>query len=208
MIGASPRRKEDLRLLAGAGRYADDIARAGAAHLGIVRSVHAHARITKVDLARARRRPGVLAAWSAGDLPGLAPTLSAAWGGTHKGRPFAIPILAGDRVRYVGEAIAVVVAEDAYRLGDALDAVTVHYEPLVPLADLAAAAGATRVHDDWADNTTLPVGATIGDAAAAFARAVVVVGGHFRHGRLAAVPIEPRGAIAWRDADTDRKSVV
>src|SRR5688572_5843186 len=202
MIGASPRRKEDLRLLAGAGRYADDIARAGAAHLGMVRSVHAHARIAKVDLARARRRPGVLAAWSAGDLPGLARTLSAAWGGTHKGRPFAIPILAGDRVRYVGEAIALVVAEDAYRLGDALDAVTVHYEPLVPLADLEAAAGATRVHDDWADNTTLPVGATIGDAAAAFARADVVVGGHFRHGRLAAVPIEPRGAIAWRDADT------
>src|SRR5687768_17188855 len=122
MIGASPRRKEDLRLLAGAGRYADDIARAGAAHLGGVRSVPA----------RARRRPGVRAAWGAGDLPGLARTLSAAWGGTHKGRPFAIPILAGDRVRYVGEAIALVVAEDAYRLGDALDAVTVHYEPLVP----------------------------------------------------------------------------
>jgi aerobic carbon-monoxide dehydrogenase large subunit len=78
LIGASPRRKEDVRLLLGAGRFADDIVRADAAHLGLVRSVHAHARITRVDLARARKRPGVLAAWAAGDLPGLAATLSAA----------------------------------------------------------------------------------------------------------------------------------
>ena len=203
MIGSSPRRKEDVRLLSGAGRFADDIVRANAAHMGIVRSVHAHARIRKVDLSRARTRPGVLAAWGAGELPGLAPTLSAAWGGSHKGRPFAIPILARDRVRYVGEPIAVVVAEDAYRLGDALAAVTVDYEPLPPLASLeAAAASAARLHEGWADNTTLPVAATIGDAGAAFARAEVVVGGRFRHGRLAAVPIEPRGAIAWRDPDS------
>ena len=208
MLGASPRRKEDVRLLTGAGRFADDIVRAGVAHMGIVRSVHAHARIRTIDLARARTRPGVLAAWSAGDLPGLARTLPAAWGGAHKGRPFAIPILAAGRVRYVGEPVAVVVAEDAYRLGDALDAVAVAYEPLPPLAGIeTATASPARVHDDWPDNTTLPVGAKVGDAEAAFARAEIVVGGRFRHARLAAVPIEPRGAIAWPDPQTDRLTI-
>ena len=203
MLGQSPRRKEDRRLLTGAGRFVDDVVRPGTAYLGVVRAVHAHARVRSVGLAAVRKRPGVLAAWSASDLPGVARTISAAWGGTHKGRPFAVPILAGDRVRYVGEPVAVVVADDTHHLADALDAVRVDYEPLPALASIeAATAGPTRVHDQWADNTTLPVAAKVGDAVAAFARAEVVVGGRFRHPRLAAAPIETRGAIAWRDADS------
>jgi aerobic carbon-monoxide dehydrogenase large subunit len=203
MLGASPRRKEDLRLLTGAGRFVDDVVRAGAAHLGIVRAVHAHARVQSIALAAARKRPGVLAAWAAADLPEVARTIPAAWGGTHKGRPFAVPILAGDRVRYVGEPIAVVVAEDARRLADALDAVRVQYEPLPALASVeTSTTSSARLHEGWSDNTTLPVGARIGDAEAAFARAEVLVGGRFRHPRLAAVPIETRGAIAWREAET------
>ena len=204
MLGSSPRRKEDLRLLTGAGRFVDDVVRAGAAQLGVVRAVHAHARVKSIALAAARKRPGVLAAWSAADLPEGARTISAAWGGTHKGRPFAVPILAADRVRYVGEPVAIVVATDVHALADALEAVRVDYEPLPPLAgvEAATASSSTRVHEPWADNTTLPVGARVGDAAAAFAGAEVVVGGRFRHGRLAAVPIETRGAIAWPDADS------
>ena len=203
MLGASPRRKEDLRLLTGAGRFVDDVVRAGAAHLGIVRAVHAHARVQSIALAAARKRPGVLAAWAAADLPEVARTIPAAWGGTHKGRPFAVPILAGDRVRYVGEPIGVVVAEDARRLADALDAVRVQYEPLPALASVeTSTTSSARLHEGWSDNTTLPVGARIGDAEAAFARAEVLVGGRFRHPRLAAVPIETRGAIAWREAET------
>jgi carbon-monoxide dehydrogenase large subunit len=200
MLGQSPRRKEDVRLLKGAGRFVDDLARPGVAHLGVVRALHAHARVRSIDLADARKRAGVLAAWSAADLPEVARTIPAAWGGTHKGRPFAVPILAGDRVRYVGEPIAVIVAEDAHHLADALDAVHVDYEPLPALDSVeTATASSTRVHDGWTDNTTLPVSAKVGDAEAAFARADVVVGGRFRHARLAAVPIETRGAIAWRE---------
>ncbi len=203
MIGSSPRRKEDIRLLTGAGRFTDDIARANAARLGVVRSVHAHARILGVELTAARKQPGVLAAWSAADLGAIGRTIPAAWGGSHKGRPFAVPLLAAERVRYVGEAVAVVVAEDAYRLADALETVAVRYEPLPALASTDAALAATaRVHEGWTDNSTLPVGATIGDAAAGFARAEVVVGGRFRHPRLAAAPIEPRGALAWRDPES------
>src|SRR5262245_62922177 len=69
MIGSSPRRKEDRRLLVGEGRYLDDLTRDGQLHLGVVRSPHAHARVVSVDLAAARRAPGVIAAWSAADLP-------------------------------------------------------------------------------------------------------------------------------------------
>jgi len=203
MLGASPRRKEDVRLLTGAGRFVDDVVRPGAAHLGVVRAVHAHARLRAVDLAAARARPGVLAAWSAADLPGVGAALAAAWGGTHKGRPFAVPILAREQVRYVGEAVAVVVAETPVQLADALEAVRVEYEPLPALASVeTATTSTTRVHEGWADNTTLPVSARVGDAEAGFARAEVIVGGRFRHPRLAAVPIETRGAIAWREAET------
>ncbi|HEU5320140.1 MAG TPA: xanthine dehydrogenase family protein, partial [Methylomirabilota bacterium] len=177
--------------------------RPGTAHLGVVRAVHAHARVHSLGLAAVRRRPGVLAAWGAAELTDVAPTISAAWGGTHKGRPFAVPILASERVRYVGEPVAVVVAEDAPRLADALEAVRVEYEPLPALASVETArASATRLHEGWADNTTLPVVARIGDADTAFAQAEVVVGGRFRHPRLAATPIETRGAIAWREAET------
>jgi carbon-monoxide dehydrogenase large subunit len=203
MLGASPRRKEDFRLLTGAGRFVEDVRRPDAVHLGVVRSPHAHARVRAVDLAEARARPGVLAAWSAGDLPGVARAIAAAWGGTHKGRPFAVPILAAEQVRYVGEGVAVVVTGTAPELADALEAVRVEYEPLPALTTAeAAAASPTRVHAEWPDNTTLPVSARVGDAEAAFTRAAVVVGGRFRHPRLAAVPIETRGAIAWPEVET------
>src|SRR5262249_3691078 len=125
------------------------------------------------------------------------------WGGVHKGRPFAVPILASERVRYVGEPVAVVVAETADALADTLTDVAVDYQPLPPLAGVDVATSApTRVHDAWPDNTTLPVAAKIGDADGAFAGAAVVVGGRFRHPRLAAAPIETRGAIAWPDAES------
>ena len=187
----------------GAGRFVDDVVRPGAAHLGVVRAVHAHARIRAIHLTAVRRAPGVVAAWSAADLPEVARTIAAAWGGSHKGRPFGVPILAGDRVRYVGEPIAVVIAESAQHLADALDAVRVDYEPLPALTSVeASATSATHMHDGWADNTTLPVSARVGDAEAAFARAEVIVGGRFRHPRLAAVPIETRGAVAWPEAET------
>ena len=74
MLGTSPRRKEDRRLLMGAGRFVDDVVRPGAAHLGVVRAVHAHARIRSIHLAAVRRAPGVVAAWSAADLRGVPPS--------------------------------------------------------------------------------------------------------------------------------------
>src|SRR5947207_15416751 len=150
MIGASPRRKEDRRLLVGGGRFVDDLAREGLLHLAVVRSVNAHARIVKIALADARALPGVVAAWSAADLPETARPMPSAYGAVRKGRPWSQPILAHDRVRYVGEPVAVVVAESPYRAADALELVQVDYVPLPALATVEAAhAAPTRAPAVW-----------------------------------------------------------
>src|SRR5438552_5261493 len=139
MIGTSPRRKEDQRLLLGGGRFVDDLTRAGLLHLGVVRSAEAHARIVKVGLDRARKAPGVVAAWSAADLDGVAPYMPTAYGGSQKGRTWSQPVLARELVRFVGEALAVVVAESPYALADGLEAVTGDHQRLPAPAPAEAA---------------------------------------------------------------------
>ena len=203
MIGASPRRKEDQRLLTGGGRFLDDLTREGLLHLGVVRSVEAHARLAKVATEAARHFPGVVLVWSASDLGEIAPHVPTAYGGAHKGRPWAQPVLARDVVRYVGEPVAVVVAEDLARLADALDTVIIEYErlPALPTAE-AALASATRLHEGWPDNAALVARGAVGDAERALAGAHLVVQERLRHPRLSAVPIETRGAFAYRDHDS------
>jgi carbon-monoxide dehydrogenase large subunit len=205
MIGASPKNKESRRLLMGAGRYVDDLARPGCAHLGVVRSEHAHARIIRVNGAAARTMPGVLAVWTAADLPEAARPLTSLSTGAHADRPFVAPILVAERARYVGEPVAVVVAETPYLLADALGAVTVEYEPLPPIVgDDAARASTARVHDAWPDNVGVRVGGAVGDVERALAQpGLTLVRERFRHQRLAAVPIETRGVMAQHDPDSD-----
>ncbi len=172
-------------------------------HLGVVRSVHAHARVLGIDLTRALRLHGVVAAWSAADLPEVGGGIPAAYGGQHKGRPFTQPVLARDRVRYVGEPVAVVVAEQAPQLADALEQVLVEYEPLAPLVSAEdALRSPVRLHDDWPDNAALRVRGEVGDAGQALAQAHLVIRERLHHPRLSAVPIETRGAFAYRDPDT------
>ena len=205
LIGSSPRRVEDRRLLVGAGRYLDDMTREGLLHLGVVRSPHGHARIRAIDMRDARTLRGVVAAWSAADLPEAARPILASADGAHKGRPFAARVLAGDVVRYVGECVAVVVADDPYRLADAIERVAVDYEPLPALITAEEAlASETRLHADWPDNAAVVARGGMGDAERALAAADVVVSEHFRHARLAAVFIETRGALAYRDRDSGR----
>ena len=173
MIGQSPKSKDAARFLGGHGRYVDDLTRPGLVHLGVVRSTHAHARIVRVDGKAARAIRGVLAVWSAADLPMLAQPLTT---GGSKDRGFVVPLLAGERARYVGEPVAVVVAETAALAADGCDAVSVEYAPLPPLvgADTARAA-ATRVHADWPDNVAIQVRGDVGDADPAFARPALTV---------------------------------
>jgi carbon-monoxide dehydrogenase large subunit len=203
LVGSSPRRKEDRALLVGRGRFLDDLTRPGMAHLGVVRSVHAHARVVRVDGTAARTLPGVIAVWSAADLPEAARPMPAAFGAARKGRPYAVPVLAGDVTRWVGQPVAVVVADDPYGLADALAAVHVEYEPLPPVTSIADAVRAERrVHPAWPDNAALVTQASTGDPDSALAQADLVLHERLRHPRLAAVPIETRGVLAYRDEDT------
>jgi carbon-monoxide dehydrogenase large subunit len=203
VIGSSPRRKEDRRLLVGAGRFLDDLRREGLLHLGVVRSPQAHARIVEVVTTAARAIPGVSAVWTAADLSELARGMPVAYGGTHKGRPFVQPVLARHIVRYVGEVTAVVVAETRALLADALEAVRVEYEPLPAIADAdTALATTTRLHEGWPDNVALTARGTVGDAERAMADAAIVVQARLHHPRLSAVTLEPRGVLAYGDGES------
>jgi carbon-monoxide dehydrogenase large subunit len=200
LIGASPRRKEDRRLLTGAGRYVDDLSRPGLLHMAVVRSRHAHARIIQVGLEAARALPGVTAAFTAPDLPEIKRSMPAAHGG--KGYAFAVPILAHERVRYVGEAVAIVLADSAYAAADGAQAIEIEYEPLPVASDTEKAVTARPPIHNWPDNTTLPVGGHYGDVDTAWAQCDVVVSEKMRHPRIAGAFIETRGALAYRDGDT------
>jgi carbon-monoxide dehydrogenase large subunit len=172
-------------------------------HLGVVRSPHAHARILKIDRAEASRLEGVCAIFTLADLLELAasvPPLVPAPGM----RGYRQPVLAGDKVRYAGEAVALVVGDDPYRVADAVERVVVEYQPL-PVASSPSAAlspHAPRVHEDWPDNLAGRSAGGMGDVTEGFARAEVVVEARLAYPRVAGMPIEPRGALAVPDGVT------
>jgi carbon-monoxide dehydrogenase large subunit len=201
-IGAQVRRLEDPRLISGQGRFLDDIRPDGLLHAAFTRSPHAHALVRGVEVAAARRAPGVGAVLTGQDLAGtvrpLAPRLDAP-GFTST----AWPALARDRVRFVGEPVVVLAAETPYAAVDARELVVVEYDPLPALTDVtaAAAAGAPRIHPEHASNVLFQRRHSQGDVHGAFSRAAVVVGETFAHGRCSAAPLEPRGLIARWDSD-------
>src|SRR5262249_52296908 len=195
LIGSSPLRKEDRRLVVGAGRYLDDLRRDGMGHLGVVRSTEAHARIAKVATSSAFGTPGLLGVWTAGDLPEVARPLVTA--GAERRRPYTMPVLASDVARYVGEPIAIVVADTPAHLADALAVISVDYEPLEPITSAEGGmATRARPHLAWPDNAALVARGAVGDPQTALAGADVVIRAKIRHPRLAAAPIEPPGRRA------------
>ncbi len=208
LVGASLKRKEDRRLLTGAGRFVGDLTRPAMAHLGLVRSPHAHARVVGIDGGPARRLPGVLAVLTVRDLPALAATVPALMKETGF-RPYHHPVLAGDRVRHVGEAVAIVVADDPYRLADAVEGVAVEYEPL-PVAAVPVIPPATPpavVHDGWPGNLAATSASGVGDTARALAAADLVVEARLTYSRVTAMPMETRGVLAAPDGATGSLTV-
>lgn len=198
LFGQAQPRIEDEPLIRGRGQYIDDIQIAGALAVVLVRSQMAHARIGGVDVAAARAAPGVVAVLSAADLPETARILPDCHPNPILADPKGCPALAAGKVRYVGEPVAAVVAENRYLAEDAAELVEVDYLPLPAVVDLEAAVapGATRVHDDLRDNvaTTIPVAK--GDTAAAFRDAACLVEGRFEIHRGAGQAMETRGVIA------------
>jgi carbon-monoxide dehydrogenase large subunit len=211
-IGAAPKRREDLRFLTGRGRYLDDLAFEKLAHAVVLRSPHAHARIDGIDAAAARAAPGVLAVLTAADVAadGLSPLRPGAETNTVTGEPFAFepqPLLAADKVRHVGEAVALVVAETREQALDAAEFVAVDYTPL-PAAATAAAArapGAPLITDKAPGNLCLEW--RHGDRAgtdAAFAGAAHVVILRLDNHRVVTNPMEPRGIVGAYDPASGR----
>ena len=200
LVGSSPKRKEDGRLVTGRGRYVDDLALPGLLHLALVRSPHAHARIVAVRRAAALALDGVVAVLTREDMPELGAAIPPLVP-EPKGRVYIHPALAGGKVRHVGEPVAIVVATDPYRAADGVEAVEVEYEPL-PAAVTpaqATAAGAPRVNDEWPDNVASVSGGAKGDMARGFAEAAVTVSARLAYPRVAGMPLETRGVLAAPD---------
>jgi len=214
-IGESTRRREDLRFTIGAGRYTADFSERRQLTAYFVRSQHAHGAIRSIDLQTARRMPGVAAIltgedWRADELG----TLPSDWVVTSSdGTPMRAaqrPPLTADKVRFVGDAVAVVLADTLQHAKDAAEAVEIDCEPLacVPSVETAARPGAATVHQIAPDNRCFSW--QLGDAAAvdgAFASAAKVVGIKLVNTRLVANPMEPRAALANYDAGTGQATL-
>ena len=201
-IGARVRRTEDPRFLSGTGRYVDDLHRPGMVHMAVVRSPHAHARLAAIDPAPALALPGVSAVFTFADLPPtMAPIPSRMPMPPGPERFLQYP-LARDRVRYVGEPVAIVVARDRYLAEDAAALVRVTYEPLPVAASVEAAmaAGAPRVHDAAEGNIAATRPQRVGDFERARAEADLVISERLATNRHTASPMETRGLLFEYDA--------
>ncbi len=196
------RRREDPRLITGAGQFIDDLRPAACLHVAILRSPHAHARIRSIDVARAAKAGGVVAVVTDGDLGAANAPLPLF--NEHPGLPhaFGLQPLATDRVRFVGEPVAAVVATDRYLAQDAAELIGVAYEPLPAVADVAAAAaaGAPLVHEGLGSNVAAEWRQRVGDPEAAFREADVIARLTLRLARGGAHPLETRGVVAHWEA--------
>ena len=202
LIGQSVRRKEDVRFLTGAGQYTNDIVGARTTHAVFLRSPHAHARIRGIDLARAKAAPGVVAIFTGADLTGVN-GLPCGWliTGTD-GKPMAEPphpVLAKGKVRYVGDSVALVIAETLHEAKDAAELIDVDYDVLPAVVNCVDALkpGAPQIHDEAPGNKCYTW--AIGDAAATdagFAKAAHVTTLDIVNNRLIPNAIEPRAAMA------------
>ncbi|NDG49264.1 MAG: xanthine dehydrogenase family protein molybdopterin-binding subunit, partial [Rhodospirillales bacterium] len=214
-IGASVRRKEDLRFLSGRGHYTDDINRPGQTYAWFLRSPHAHARIRALDLTAARAMPGVIAIFTGEDMAAdKIGGVPCGWQIHNKdGSPMAEPahpVLAQGKVRFVGDAVALVVAASRPEARDAAEAIIVDYDVLPAAANMhqAQALGAPAVHDDIPSNICYDW--HIGDKAttdAAFAQAKHVVKFELVNNRLIPNAMEPRAAIGDYDPTTDEHTL-
>ena len=213
-VGRSMPRREDHRLLTGRGQFIADLAPPHMLHTVFVRSPVAHGRIRGVDLSRAAAAPGVACALSGADLLQLLPpvpdtqlSLPSKWTTLvqHKFINPQQPLLAHDKVRHVGEAVAVIVAESRYAAEDAAQLVALDLDPLPAVVDPEAALrpGGPIIHDRFQTNLIGAFTIGKGDIAAAFARSRHKLQRRFYHHRYAAAPMECRGVVGVHDPRTD-----
>jgi aerobic carbon-monoxide dehydrogenase large subunit len=202
-IGSPVERIEDLRFLRGRGRFVDDVPIQGALHAVVLRSPQAHGRIRNVDCAVAREWPGVHAVVTAADVErvlGEVPVIAMRQELRPEFAPYQQPVIAHEKVRYVGEPIAVVLADSAALAEDAMETIALDIEPLPPVADRdASRADAGVLFKSTGTNRVTALTAARGDADAAFRDAPYVRRERFSVQRFAALPMEPRGLLAQWD---------
>ena len=199
VFGSGIRRREDPRLITGTARYTDDITLPGMAHAAILRSPHGHARVKRIDTSRAKEAPGVVAVFTGADIEGVLKPIPCLWlvpNGELKAAPF--PAIAKDVVHFVGDAVAVVVAESPHQAHDALDSIDVDYEPLPAVVnpEKATKPGAPVLHDEAPGNIAFHWTVAGGDDDAAFKSAEVIVRERIIQQRLIPTAMETRGAVA------------
>ena len=205
-IGHPIARLEDERLLRGGSRYVSDlIASSKPLRVKVLRSPHAHAWIRAIDVAAARRLPGVVELLTADDLKNIG-ELPCDWVAPGMDVVPLQPVLARDRVRYVGEPVAAVAAETAHAADDALAGITVAYERMAAVVDQEAAIkeGAPLLHDAVPSNIAFRFRRTGGNVARAFAQADVVIRRRFINNRVTAAPLEGRAVLSDFDARVGR----
>jgi carbon-monoxide dehydrogenase large subunit len=211
LFGRALKRREDPRLITGKGNYTDDIKLTGMLHAAVVRSPYAHAKIVSIDAEAAQALPGVVAVITGDEIAKEQNPLPCAWaaGGvqnnvnTHRA-------LAVDTVCFVGEGVAMVVAESAYIAYDALDLIEVEYEPLpvVVNAEQAAQSGAPQLHENAPNNVAFDWSCGKQEATAqAIASAEVVVKQRIVNQRLSPIPLETRGYVSRYDEGTGEYTI-
>jgi carbon-monoxide dehydrogenase large subunit len=213
LIGSPIERREDLRFLRGRGEYVDDLARDNLLHAAILRSSVAHGRIRSIDVAAARVLAGVHAVITAAEVragqpDNRVPRVPMRLQPLPEFEPVGQPVIAESKVRYVGEALAVVLAHGAAIAEDALGLIEVDIEPLPAVADRhASAKGGALLFEERGSNLAIKFRALRGDAAAAFKDAPYVRRETFRTQRHMALPLEPRGLLAEWDATRGKLTV-
>ena len=200
-VGSPVERIEDFRFLRGRGQYVDDLARDNLLHAVVLRSAVAHGRIRSIDISAALARPGVHSVITAADvgasLGATIPTIPLRQESSPAFKPFEQPVIAHDKVRYVGEPVAVVLADSAAAAEDALEAIALEIEALPAIVDsVGAGKNDTLLFETARSNLALTLTGVRGDADAAFERAAYIGRERFSVQRHGAVPMEPRGLLA------------
>lgn len=205
-IGASIKRREDIRFITGKGTYADDIKLAGMLHAAILRSPRAHARIRSINTAKAQTIPGVVWVFTLKDIGEMAVPVPMRMYKVPGLERYLQPLLARDKVRYMGEPVAVAIAESRYLAEDALDAIEVEYEELPEVLDLRfALRNEILVHEENGTNLAAVHQISIGDADEVFEKAEYTRREEFRVHRHTGNPMETRGLVA--DFDVGKKNL-
>jgi carbon-monoxide dehydrogenase large subunit len=205
LIGQPVDRAEDRRFLTGTGKFVDDLTRERMLHAVVLRSSVAHGRIKRIDASAALARPGVHAVITAAEIGENVPVIPLRLANLPEFKPYLQPVIAKDKVRYVGEPIAVVIAQTQALAEDALEAIEVDIERLPALPDRhAAASDASLLFEESGSNRAVRYAVSLGDADAAFAKAEYTRRESFRCHRLTALPLETRGLIAEWDATQSR----